>query len=614
MRILRTGLLLVALAVPSVWLASGAHAADPSAPPIRTSPAANQVLTVAPSSIEISAPSGASAGSITVLSSNGQQVTTGALAPGGSGSLSAAVPTLAKGVYLVKWTAGSDSGTFAFDVAGDTSPQTVGVPKLKTTLGPMRDNLVEWVPLIAICIFVGALALRFLVSAPAARRAGRPDVRASTDRRLVQIAALGIAVFAPTTIAELAYSDGSFDFGGLWSSLGADEAGHTVGARLALTLIAALVVIPQAFGRRPVVQPLLALGLLCGLAELAGREVPTAVPPNVPRTVFNSVLYVLHLWGAAIWIGGLVGLLGLAVFSAVPEDARRQFWPGAIRRFSATAMGSVAGLTLSGLWLYWVHVDGVNQLVSTLYGQTLLVKVIVVAVLVLIGASNQFWLMPLLDRQRVAASDTALSRAVGRHFRIVIAIEVVLGLSVLFIAPLLGGSARNQAFQASPDVLAQSAHTGSTQVQLIPSGLQPGLIDYRVKLDGGPTPNQVSLDFASSKLDVAPTTVVANAIGEHEYRVSGFYTPVVGTWQVGVRLDGGDPATFKLAIATKAPKLAKSAAPKVQWTTWLAGILETLVVALALYSSWRVSRRLGAGPASAPPANEPEPQRDLIDA
>jgi hypothetical protein len=162
-------------------------------------------------------------------------------------------------------------------------------------------------------------------------------------------------------------------------------------------------------------------------------------------------------------------------------------------------------------------------------------------------------------------------------------------------------------------VLAQSAQAGATPVQLIPSGLQPGLIDYVVKVGGGARPEQVTLDFGSSKLDVPTQQVLATAVGHNSYRVSGYYTPVVGSWQVAVRLDGGSPATFKLAVTAKPAKLPKPAAPKVQWTTWLAGILETLVVALALYSSWRISRRLSAA-AAQPPASEPQPERDLVDA
>ncbi|GAA5193766.1 hypothetical protein GCM10023322_56510 [Rugosimonospora acidiphila] len=571
---------------------------------------------MAPSRLEVIPGDPATTGTASVMDSAGKQVAGGALAPVGGGALGVDLPSLGTGVYLVSWSAGPDSGAFAFDVTGGAaSPATVVQPKPDTPLGSLRDNLVEWVPIIAIMIFVGSLVLRFLVSAPISRRLGDPALAERTDRWLVRLAAVAIAVFVPTTLAELAFDDGQFDFGSIWPSLGADASGHLVGARLALTALAALCLIPLAFVRaRPSVRTwLMGAGLLCGLGELAGREIPTSSGDDWPRTIFNTVLYVFHLWGGGVWIGGLAGLLILAL-GAVPAQVRRGFWPSAIRRFSTSAMSAVGVLVLSGLWLYWVHIDGVQQLVTTLYGRTLLVKLIVVAALVLLGGANQFWLMPRIDAQHAAGDHRGLRDTLVRHFRTTIAVEVILGLLVLFIAPLLGGSARNQAFQASPEVFAQTAQAGGSTVELIPSALQPGLLDYRIKVDGGPSPKQVTVSFASSKLGVAAQQVTAVATGGDNYRVSGYYTPVVGDWQVGVQVDNAAPATFDLPIAAKPPtKLPKAPTPQVRWTTWLYGIGWTLLVAAALFSSFRVSRRLtDQRTRSAPPAVEPEP--DLVDA
>ncbi len=175
-----------------------------------------------------------------------------------------------------------------------------------------------------------------------------------------------------------------------------------------MTALAALFIIPLALRRARPPVALLAAGLVCGLAELVGREVPSSAKGDWPRSIFNTVVYSFHLFGAAAWIGGLVALLGLAVLRGIPRDAQREFWPAAIRRFSLLAEVSVGVLVLSGLWLYWVHIKGFHQLYTTLYGRTLVVKLIVVAVLLVIGASNQFWLMPLID-SRLARATTRRS-------------------------------------------------------------------------------------------------------------------------------------------------------------------------------------------------------------
>jgi putative copper export protein/methionine-rich copper-binding protein CopC len=616
-------LLLLMIFVPLLWVFGAAASQAAEAPVAHTIPVSNEVLSAAPSQITVIPDGAATTGSATVLNSSGKQVAGGTLKPAGGGMLVLPMPGLSNGVYLVKWTAGSESAAFAFDVAGSgISPATVVQPKPSTPLGPIEDDVVEWLPLLAIMTFVGVLFLRFFVSAPAARRAGAGEALQSSDRRLTRIAAVSIVVFVPTTLAQMSYDEGSFDFGGIWSSLGADGDGHVNAARLILTAVAALCVVPLAFRRLRQAVPLLAVGLGSGLLELALREVPTEKPKNVPRTIFGDVLYIGHLWGAAIWIGGLVGLVGLVVARAIPADARRAFWPPAVRRFSAAAMGSVAALVLSGLWLYWVHVDGVGQLASTMYGRTLLVKLIAVAVLVLIGAVNQFWLMPKLDSYQARGNDGALNHAITRDFRVTIAVEALLAIAVLFIAPLLGGSARNQAFQASDHALAQTSTVDGTKVELIPSAQQPGLIDYRVKISGVAA-RAVTLNFASPKLGIPAQQVTANAMGDDTFRAIGYYAPVVGDWQVTVSADNAAPAVFELPITADPAELTRSLPPKVRWTTWVFGIGETLLVALAMFSSFRISRRLTAnglgtpgtaGTPDAPDGGGAGVRRELVDA
>jgi hypothetical protein len=63
--------------------------------------------------------------------------------------------------------------------------------------------------------------------------------------------------------------------------------------------------------------------------------------------------------------------------------------------------------------------------------------------------ANQFWLHPRIEELRAAGDQRSVAAIVLRHFPALVAVELVLGMSVLFIAPFLHGSARNQAYQAS---------------------------------------------------------------------------------------------------------------------------------------------------------------------
>ena len=81
----------------------------------------------------------------------------------------------------------AQSGSFAFQVEpGGASPALVSQPQPDNSLTPVREALPEWFAFAFIFIFIGTLALRFLVTRPTiARLGGRPQLAAAVDRRLL---------------------------------------------------------------------------------------------------------------------------------------------------------------------------------------------------------------------------------------------------------------------------------------------------------------------------------------------------------------------------------------------------------------------------------------------
>ncbi|GGZ24054.1 copper resistance CopC/CopD family protein [Streptomyces poonensis] len=126
---------------------------------------------------------------------------------------------------------------------------------------------------------------------------------------------------------------------------------------------------------------------------------------------------VLHLLAVAAWLGGLAALL-VALFRA-PADAPVEV--RAVRRFSRVAFGSVLVLAATGLYQSWRQVGSWSALTGTSYGQLLLVKIGLVAVLVGIGWFSRRWTARLAelpattgkDRQTVTA-DKAGSGGTGK--------------------------------------------------------------------------------------------------------------------------------------------------------------------------------------------------------
>ncbi|MET9547478.1 copper resistance protein CopC [Streptomyces sp. NPDC006627] len=93
---------------------------------------------------------------------------------------------------------------------------------------------------------------------------------------------------------------------------------------------------------------------------------------------------VLHLLAVAAWLGGLAALL-VALFRTASVEA------AAVRRFSRVAFTSVVVLAATGLYQSWRQVGSWSALTGTSYGQLLLVKIGLVAVLVGVASVSRRW-------------------------------------------------------------------------------------------------------------------------------------------------------------------------------------------------------------------------------
>ncbi|MFI6648644.1 copper resistance CopC/CopD family protein [Streptomyces sp. NPDC050529] len=128
----------------------------------------------------------------------------------------------------------------------------------------------------------------------------------------------------------------------------------------------------------------LALGGAVIAAGIAGtwalaEHASTGIQPGIAMPVD-----VLHLLAVAAWLGGLTALL-VALYRTPDITA------AAVRRFSRIAFISVLVLTATGIYQSWRQVGSWSALTGTGYGQLLLVKVGLVAVLVGVAWISRRW-------------------------------------------------------------------------------------------------------------------------------------------------------------------------------------------------------------------------------
>ncbi|MEU4871710.1 copper resistance protein CopC [Streptomyces sp. NPDC021608] len=109
---------------------------------------------------------------------------------------------------------------------------------------------------------------------------------------------------------------------------------------------------------------------------------------------------VLHLLAVATWLGGLATLL-VALYRA-PAD--RPVEGAAVRRFSQVAFGSVVTLVATGVYQSWRQLGSWSAFTDTRYGQLLLVKIALVALLVGIAWISRRWTARVADTTAGTAS------------------------------------------------------------------------------------------------------------------------------------------------------------------------------------------------------------------
>ncbi|WP_455353024.1 copper resistance CopC/CopD family protein [Streptomyces sp. SYSU K217416] len=419
-------LLLVAAALLGALLA-GATPASAHAALTGSNPKDGAVVADAPREITLTFSEQVAMGddSIRVMDPSAKRVDTGELRDLGSGSLVkygvALHSGLPDGTYTVAWQAVSAdshpiSGAYTFSI-GAPSKTTVALPEQQAGGGPVGVlyDIARYAAYAGFILLAGGAAF---VLACWQRGAG--------IRALQRLVVQGWVTLTAATLAMLLLRNpytgsgklaDAFDLTGLKAVLDT-KTGASLVSRLLLLGAAALFVAvlfgafakretspgPEAEDERKDLTFGLAIGgtvVATGIAATwaLSEHASTGIQPGLAMPVD-----VLHLLAVAAWLGGLAALLVALHQSPGIERA-------AVQRFSRIAFGSVLVLAATGLYQSWRQVGSWSALTGTSYGQLLLVKVALVAVLVGVAWISRRWTARLTTtapaEQAAAAEDAA---------------------------------------------------------------------------------------------------------------------------------------------------------------------------------------------------------------
>ena len=122
-----------------------------------------------------------------------------------------------------------------------------------------------------------------------------------------------------------------------------------------------------------------------------------------------------HLLAVSIWIGGLFtfGFVLHRSLSPASMEEMMHALSSIARRFSRIAAGCVTVFLATGLYNTWLQVGSLPLLLVSPYGWTIMVKLLLVALVLIIGAVNRYHFLPLLA-PRSSRHNQPVFRAIRR--------------------------------------------------------------------------------------------------------------------------------------------------------------------------------------------------------
>ncbi|MFF2861733.1 copper resistance CopC/CopD family protein [Streptomyces rubiginosohelvolus] len=590
-------------------LLAGAGPASAHAALTGSDPADGAVVDTAPKEVTLSFSEAIAVGddSIRVLDPSGKRADTEAgpkdLSEGSTVRYGVALHSgLPDGTYTVAWQAISAdshpiSGAFTFSI-GAPSDTTVALPSQEAGGGPVGVvyDIARYAAYGGFVLLVGGSA--FVLVCWRGGATALPMQRLVVRGWLTLTAATLVMLLLRNPYTGSGKFADAFDLAGLQSVLDT-KPGAALVSRLLLLGAAALfiAVLFGTYARREDEREKkdLTFGLAVGGGVVAtgiaatwamSEHASTGIQANIAMPVD-----VLHLLAVAAWLGGLASLL-VALYRT-PDIGS-----AAVRRFSAVAFGSVVVLAATGIYQSWRQVGSWSALTGTRYGQLLVLKVALIAVLLAVAWFSRRWTARLTDsavaseevaeekpasesesvsadperaaqlaRQRAALTATKKKRirdadpqrsGLRRSVLAEAAVAVVLLAVTTMLTSTEPGRTEEEAAGGTPSASAPAAGGPINLKMPFDTGGQNGKGTVRIDIEPGRTGSndlhvwidgsdgkpmdvpELKLALTLESKDIGPLPVVPDRLAEGHWSASAVQIPMAGDWKIDVTVRTSD--------------------------------------------------------------------------
>ncbi|WP_293030920.1 copper resistance CopC/CopD family protein [Natronococcus sp.] len=360
-----------------------------------------------------------------------------------------------EGMYTVEWEVLADdghttSGSFFFAVGDEPLDRDAVLEsheddETDESIPPVEAGS-KGLLLVGIVGLVGIPAAAAVAAGPVFAR-GTGGRRAPLDRRIGRLL-VGAAVLTLASALVLGLAR-STSLGPLSIDTVSQFVETPLGqAWLAQLAVAALVTALVVWRSRGGAHGSALAGTFLGALALAGTVAWTSHSATAIDRLQGTIVDFVHIVGAGLWIGGLA-VLALAVVPTAREAAvgdRTALVADTIRRFSILGLSGVTLVVATGFVLASWHVPEASGLTDTMYGLTLVAKLVLIALALGLGGATRFVLLSRLEPSgaadaagpsRPTSTDGGSAPEDGRLRTIVRAIRLELALLVVVL--LLSG-------------------------------------------------------------------------------------------------------------------------------------------------------------------------------
>jgi copper transport protein len=562
-------------------------------------PAANAVLSTAPAeaTLRFTEPLEQSYSQAELFDENGNKIAGTSTRFGSDGStMIMTLPSgLKHGTYSILWRSLSAAdghtaqGYFAFTIGAEADVRTiVPPPATEATIGPpdWLKAISRWAALLGLASVVAIWPVWLFVLRPAISPAWQLGPRLTRRVRGFAVAAVAFAIVAnlfALVIQALGVGGGAGLAGAVVTTVGQTRYGSLWLLRIGLLLVFAAVLLGVAWWR-PWRRPATTIAALILAAALPLPFSLISHAAAQPEGAATAVAFdAVHLLGASVWTGGVFLLVWslFGILGALTPAGRRVVLLRALPRFSLLALIAWAAMGLTGLYSAWLQVGNLTALRTTEYGQTLILKLVLLTPLFLLGAFN----LLIVTRRIGRATTEEAASGWSTHFLTAIVAEAILLLLVFgAVGFLTGDPPARETLQQSAGRLTipLSANGESGTLYLTPGATGPN--HYRLELGSGHEAHlrstaglQALLRFELPGQNTGQSQIELVPAAGGAFEGHGSELSIAGDWTIEAIVRGpGQPdwdATVQQQIGTTPPQVDLPPPPPRFGAVGIAGLL-----------------------------------------